>query len=171
MLPFQMARRRFFQFASSIGAWALQGPGPSAPVAQTAREGPIDRTRVKYRKPYIAIQVGAVSFVDEGTDKVLDIFQERAHVNTLWLNTYTYERGTGGRQIPGHPFPDHGVQAPDTDYQGGAFYDYNPKFFERTCLNEFRSRITTAWISSGKWSPRPGSAGSTCLPGITTTPM
>ena len=136
MQPFQMARRRFFQFASSIGTWALQGQGQSLRAAQ---EGPIDRTKVKYRKPYVAIQVGAVSFVDEGTEKVLDIFQERAHVNTLWLNTYTYERGTGGRQIPGHPFPDHGVQAPDTDYQGGAFYDYNPKFFERTCLNEFRS--------------------------------
>jgi hypothetical protein len=99
----------------------------------------IDHRRVKYRKPYIAIQVGAVSFVDEGTDKVLDVFQERANVNTLWLNTYTFERGTGGRQIPGHPFPDHGVQTPDTDYQGGAFYDYNPKYFERTSLNEFRS--------------------------------
>lgn len=136
MLPFQLARRRFFQLASAVGTWALQ----SERTAQAAPQaGPIDRGKVKYRKPYIAIQVGAVSFVDEGTEKVLDILQERAHVNTLWLNTYTFERGTGGRQIPGYPFPDHGVQAPDTDYQGGAFYDYNPKFFERTCLNDFRS--------------------------------
>lgn len=132
MLTPQFARRRFFQLASAIGAWALQGEVP-------ATAAPVDRSKVKYRKPYIGIQIGAVSFVDEGTEKVLDILQERAHVNTLWLNTYTYERGTGGRQIPGHPFPDHGVQVPDTDYQGGAFYDYNPKFFERTCLNEFRA--------------------------------
>lgn len=135
MRTFELARRRFFGLASAVTAWALQSSAPSA----RAQSGPIDRSRVKHRKPYIAIQVGAVSFVDEGTEKVLDIFQERAGINTLWLNTYTYERGTGGRQIPGHPFPDHGVQAPDSDYQGGAFYDYNPKFFENTCLNEFRS--------------------------------
>ncbi len=135
MRTLSFARRRFFQLASSVAAWALQ----SSPRPARAQTGPIDRGRVKYRRPYIAIQVGAVSFVDEGTEKVLDIFQERAHVNTLWLNTYTYERGTGGRQIPGRPFPDHGVQAPDSDYHGGAFYDYNPKYFERTCLNEFRS--------------------------------
>ncbi len=131
MQHFHLPRRRFFQLVSAVAAWALR-------PAQ-AQTGTIDRGKIKYRKPYIAIQVGAVSFVDEGTEKVLDIFQERANINTLWLNTYTYERGTGGRQVPGHPFPDHGVQAPDTDYQGGAFYDYNPKFFERTCLNEFRS--------------------------------
>src|SRR5690349_6723705 len=109
MTHISVARRRFFQIASSVAAWALQSPGQPA----RAQSGPIDRGRVKHRKPYIAIQVGAVSFVDEGTDKVLDIFQERAGINTLWLNTYTFERGTGGRQIPGHPFPDHGVQAPD----------------------------------------------------------
>jgi hypothetical protein len=136
MRPFPLPRRRFFQAVSAVGAWAAQTSGQQAPAAQAA---PVDRSRVKYRKPYIAIQVGAVSFVDEGTDKVLDIFQERAHINTLWLNTYTYEKGTGGRQIAGHPFPDHGVQTLDTDFQGGAFYNYNPKFFERTCLNEFRS--------------------------------
>jgi hypothetical protein len=132
---FSPPRRRFFQITSSLTAWALQ----SFERPARAQTRPIDRNRVKHRKPYIAIQVGAVSFVDEGTDKVLDIFQERAHINTLWLNTYTYERGTGGRQVPGRPFPDHGAQAPDTDYEGGAFYDYNPKFFERTALNEFRS--------------------------------
>ena len=31
----------------------------------------------------IGIQVGAVSFVDEGTEKVLDVLHERACVNTL----------------------------------------------------------------------------------------
>lgn len=102
MLPFQLARRRFFQLASAVGTWALQTSEPKAPAAPHA--GPIDRAKVKYRQPYIAIRVRTVSFVDEGTEKVLDTLRERAHVNTLWLNTYTLERGTGGRQIPGHPF-------------------------------------------------------------------
>ena len=132
----QIARRGFLSVASAIAAWAARS---SARPAAAAQGGPVPRDQVHHRKPYIAIQAGAVSFVDEGTEKVLDIFQQRAHINTLWLNTYTYDRGTGGRQIPGHPFPDHGVQAPDPEYEGGAFYDYNPKFFERTCLNEFRS--------------------------------
>src|SRR5215472_7153545 len=130
-----LARRRFFQLISAAAATVLASAAEAAKPALPQ----IDRTRVKQRKPYVAIQVGVVSFVDEGTDKVLDIFQEKAHINTLWLNTFTYERGTGGRQIPGHPLPDHGVQAYDTDYHGGAFYDYDPRFFRHTVLDDFRA--------------------------------
>ena len=36
-------------------------------------------------EPMVGIQVGSVSFVDEGTEKVLDILQETANVNTLFL--------------------------------------------------------------------------------------
>src|SRR5712692_3497105 len=125
-------RRRFFQFASSLRALGRAAPAAAVPPQ-------VDRGKVRRRKPYIAIQIGAVSFVDEGTEKVLDILQEKAHVNTLWLNTYTYERGTGGRQIPGHPLPDHGVQAYDLDYHGGAFYDYDPKYFRNMVLDDFRA--------------------------------
>ena len=135
MIHSNLARRGFFQLISAVAASVL---APSAEAAKPALPQ-IDRTRVKQRKPYVAIQVGVVSFVDEGTDKVLDIFQEKAHINTLWLNTFTYERGTGGRQIPGHPLPDHGVQAYDTDYHGGAFYDYDPGFFRHTVLDDFRA--------------------------------
>jgi len=127
-------RRDFFRAVSAAAAWAA-GAAPQA----NAQRAAIDRGRVKRRKPYIAIQIGAVSFVDEGTEKVLDILQERARVNTLWLNTYTFERGTGGRQVPGRPLPDHGVQAYDTDYHGGAFYDYDRKYFRNTCLDDFRA--------------------------------
>jgi hypothetical protein len=56
----------------------------------------------------IGIQVGAVSFVDEGTEKVLDVLQALASVNTLFLAVFTYGRGIAGRQIPGQPLPDHG---------------------------------------------------------------
>ena len=37
----------------------------------------------------IGIQVGAVSFVDEGVDKVLDVFQRNASINTLFVATFT----------------------------------------------------------------------------------
>jgi hypothetical protein len=58
----------------------------------------------------IAMQVGAVSFVDEGTEQVLDNLQQLGGVNTLFLANFTYTRGTGGRQLKGHPLPDHGKQ-------------------------------------------------------------
>lgn len=129
------SRRSFFQLCSLAAAWLAGQTG----AAQRARAQAVERSRVKRRKPYVAIQVGAVSFVDEGTDNVLDILQEKASVNTLWLNTYTYGRGTGGRQVPGHPLPDHGVQEYDLDYHGGAFYDYDPKYFRNTALDDFRA--------------------------------
>ncbi len=129
-------RRSFLQYCSAFGAWAA---ALTRPAVKAAAAPQADRSQVKRRKPYVAIQIGAVSFVDEGTEKVLDILQKRAHVNTLWLNTYTYERGTGGRQLRGQPLPDHGVQEYDLDYQGGAFYDYDPKYFRNTLLTEFRA--------------------------------
>jgi hypothetical protein len=131
-----LGRRSFFQFLSAVSAWAAE---QSVPAPQPAPAAPRERNRVKRRKPYIAIQIGPVSFVDEGTEKVLDIVQEKAHVNTIWLNTYSYDRGTAGRQIAGQPLPDHGVQAYDPEYRGGASYDYNPQYFKNTILNEFRS--------------------------------
>ncbi len=70
----------------------------------------------------IGIQVGAVSFVDEGTDKVLDTLAEIGGIDTLFLATFTYGRGIGGRQPRGSPLPDHGRQVTyDQDYHGGIF--------------------------------------------------
>jgi hypothetical protein len=55
---------------------------------------------LKARK-MIGIQVGAVSFVDEGVEKVLDEFEDQASDNTLFIATFTYGRGIAGRQVPG----------------------------------------------------------------------
>jgi hypothetical protein len=60
----------------------------------------------------MGIQVGAISFADEGTEKVLDVLQERACVNTLFLAVFTYGRGIAARQIPGQPLPDPKVGKP-----------------------------------------------------------
>ncbi len=49
----------------------------------------------------IGIQVGAVSFLDEGTDKVLDTLADLGGIDTLFLATFTYGRGIGGRQPRG----------------------------------------------------------------------
>jgi hypothetical protein len=45
----------------------------------------------------IGLQIGAVSFVDEGVEPVLDILQSKGSVNTLFLAAFTYGRGIAGR--------------------------------------------------------------------------
>ena len=87
----------------------------------------------------IGIQVGAISFVDEGTEKVLDILQERASVNTLFLAVFTYGRGIAGRQIPGQPLPDHGKQEYDLNFHGGNFATPHPQYYKNTVIKDTRA--------------------------------
>lgn len=88
----------------------------------------------------IAIQVGAVSFIDEGVSQVLDIFQERGAVNAICLATFTYGRGLAGRQIPGHPFPDHGSQESDEKtFHGGNYATPHPQYYANTVLKNTRA--------------------------------
>jgi hypothetical protein len=88
----------------------------------------------------IGIQVGAVSFVDEGVGPALDVLRERAAVNTVFLTTFTYGRGLGGRQIPGQPFPDHGRQESDEKtFHGGNYAMPHPEFYRNTVLKQTRA--------------------------------
>src|ERR1700749_3335495 len=88
----------------------------------------------------IGIQVGAISFVDEGTERVLDVLQERACVNTLFLAVFTYGRGIAGRQIPGQPLPDHGKQQYDTDtFAGGNYATIHPEYYRDTVFHSTRA--------------------------------
>ncbi|MGE5610808.1 MAG: hypothetical protein ACM359_16275 [Bacillota bacterium] len=88
----------------------------------------------------IGIQAGAVSFFDEGVGQVLDIFQERGAINTLFLTTFTYGRGLAGRQVPGQPFPDHGKQESDEKFfHGGNYATPHPQFYANTLLKQTRA--------------------------------
>lgn len=129
-------RRRFFQLCSVVAAWAGRHFGSRASAAPPPQQG--DRSRVKHRKPYIAIQVPPFCFVDEGTDKVLDIVQEKANINTVWAYTFTYSHHRL-RRDQSIPLPDHGVWEFEPDYSGGAFFDYDKKYFRGTILDDFRS--------------------------------
>lgn len=108
-----MTNRREFLKAGT--AAALAGAAP----AQTGQ------------RRMVGIQVGAVSFVDEGTDVVLDAF-ERNGINTLFLATFTYGRGIAGRQVPGQPLPDHGKQEYDLNFHGGNYAVVHPRFYKDT---------------------------------------
>src|ERR1700680_3516408 len=87
----------------------------------------------------IGIQVGAISFLDEGVEKVLDIFQERASINTLFLAVFTYGRGIAGRQVPGQPLPDHGKQEYDLNFHGGNFATPHAQFYKNTVLKQTKA--------------------------------
>src|ERR1700722_2678843 len=121
-------RRTFLQNAA---ATAFTAAVPSTRLA-ASQVTPTDKT--------IGIQVGAVSFVDEGTEKVLDEFQRDAYVNTLFLATFTYGRGIAGRQVPGQPLPDHGVQAYDTGtFYGGDYATILPQYYKDTVFHGTRA--------------------------------
>ncbi len=117
-------------FLGSVVEPALQskpGSGSQKPQSQAS-------------KKFVAIQVGAVSFVDEGVDKVLDAVQERGGANALMLAVFTYGRGIAGRQIPGQPLPDHGAQQYDTDtFRGGAYWRLHPQYYTNRILKDFRA--------------------------------
>lgn len=123
MLKFDVKRREFLRLSAGAGA-VLAMP----PVAFPSQS-----------KTMIGIQVGAVSFVDEGTEQVLDNLQERARVNTLFLAVFTYGRGIAGRQIPGQPLPDHGKQEYDLNFHGGNFATPHAEFYKNTVLKETRA--------------------------------
>jgi hypothetical protein len=120
MLKSDLSRRDFLKITGGAGA-ALAMPA-------------LGQTAVASSSKMVGIQVGAVSFVDEGTEKVLDILQERAGVNTLFLAVFTYGRGIAGRQIPGHPLPDHGKQEYDLKYHGGNFATPHPQYYKNTVI-------------------------------------
>src|SRR5438445_5965257 len=87
----------------------------------------------------IGIQVGAVSFVDEGMAPVLDRFQRDANINALFIATFTYGRGIAGRQVPGQPLPDHGKQEYDADFHGGNFAETHEQFYAATSLRQIQA--------------------------------
>lgn len=127
-----MPRREFLK--TSAGLASLAATSPLANLASvTAAEPPRDRKSN-------GIQVGAVSFVDEGTEKVLDLFQERGAIDTIYLTTFTYGRGLAGRQIPGQPFPDHGSQESDEKtFHGGNYATPHADFYRDTVLKQTRA--------------------------------
>jgi hypothetical protein len=87
----------------------------------------------------VGIQVGAVSFLDEGTERVLDVVEERALVNTLFVATFSYGRGIAGRQVPGFPLPDHGTQQYDSPFHGGNYATPHPEFYRDTVLKSTKA--------------------------------
>ncbi|HMI42339.1 MAG TPA: family 10 glycosylhydrolase [Gemmatimonadaceae bacterium] len=100
----------------------------------------IPGTQPAPKPPMVGIQVGAVSFVDEGTDRVLDGLREMASINTLFVASFTYGRGIAGRQLPNQPLPDHGKQEYDTaTFRGGNYATPHPQYYRNTSITPERA--------------------------------
>lgn len=125
------SRREFLKNSTALAALAAAGP--------MADFSPFPGRENPGSSKMNGIQIGAVSFVDEGVNKVLDVVQKRGAINTLFLTTFTYGRGLSGRQIPGKRFPDHGSRESDEKtFHGGNYAIPHPEFYHNT-LPEVRS--------------------------------
>ncbi len=125
--PAELSRRDFLSTGARSAATAAVG---SLLVASHLEAAVPSTPRITN-----GIQIGAVSFVDEGTEKVLDVLQERGAIDTIYLTTFTYGHGLSGRQITGHAFPDHGVAASDERFfHGGDYATPHPEFYRDTAL-------------------------------------
>ncbi len=117
----ELSRR---EFAKLIGA---------AGIASSLLQQPQTASRT------IGIQVGAVSFVDEDVESVLDRFQRDANINALFIASFSYGRGIAGRQVPGQPLPDHGKQEYDTNFHGGNYALTHEQYFAHTQLKKIQA--------------------------------
>ena len=128
------SRRAFIKNSAKLTAFAAAGSlAGVSPLTAIAANPPVDNMMH-------GIQIGAVSFVDEGVENVLDIVQKRGAVNTLFLTAFTYGRGLGGRQVPGQAFPDHGSKESDEKtYHGGYHGIPHPTFYKDTVLKDTRA--------------------------------
>jgi hypothetical protein len=125
-----MNRRTFLGGTTAAAAAQIQAQSGYTPFTGS----------VPFDQKMIGIQAGAVSFVDEGVDKVLDAFQQRAAINTIFLAVFTYGRGIAGRQVPGQPLPDHGKQEYDLNFRGGNYATVHPQYYKNTVLTDTRAR-------------------------------
>jgi len=155
-MPLNSSRRDFLKRAGGAAMMAGTMLGAPGPASSRALNG----AARSLRENLIGIQIGAVSFVDEGVEKVLDSLQQRAGVNVLMLAVFTYGRGIAGRQIPGQPLPDHGAQQYDTSsFQGGDYANVHPQYYHRAVFQNFRAPDVGSFDLLGEVIPKAQARG------------
>jgi len=95
---------------------------------------------------HVGIQIGAVSFVDEGENQVLDNVQNLAGINTLFLPVFAYNRGLAGRgYLDGTTSyratsADHGKKDYEPDwFHGGYYATPHMKYYKNTVFKDLRA--------------------------------
>lgn len=101
-------------------------------LAESAASGQaVGGSGSKPDEKFIAIQISAQSFVDEGVDKCLDTLQQKGGVNVIMPVAYSYGWELDGRQVHGRPLPDHGAQSYD-EIRGGSYTAVHPEFYKES---------------------------------------
>lgn len=92
------------------------------------------------QKKFVGIQISPISFIDEGTEEVLDTLSERVGVNVLMIGTVSWLGLKAGRSISYEidGWPDHGVAEP-LRLRGGAYFQPHARYYEDTSIKEFRA--------------------------------
>ena len=137
-----MNRRNFVQLLGALSATVAVGN------AQTPSKAPASQNRssgvTRNRKNLVATQVKAYAWQDEGIDKLLDNCQQKGNINTIFAFTFLSEPTDVSGRIP---LPDHGTYSKADPEIGGAFYEYDRKYFAATTLKEFHSKTKFNVIS------------------------
>jgi hypothetical protein len=90
----ESSRRNFLKGIGTLPVMAFAGgrafgSNPSIlPLAASPQQSAASLASTSNKK-FIALQIGARSFVDEGVDKCLDTIQEKAAVNVLMPTVFT----------------------------------------------------------------------------------
>jgi hypothetical protein len=125
------SRREFLKAASlsTIAAALGERAGLAASSSQAAIQSGSGAAASSANQKFIAMQISAQSFVDEGVDKCLDTLQQKAGVNVIMPVAYSYGWELDGRQVHGRPLPDHGAQVYD-EIHGGSYTAVHPEFYK-----------------------------------------
>lgn len=139
------SRRTFLKNSATLTALTTAGPffgfSELLAVKKPPEASKLSSIALQQRRSgrMYGIQVGPDSFVDEGTEKVLDILQERGAMNTIFLTTFTHGQGLAGRQTEA-TLHDHGAPASaGKPFYGGNFATPHPEFYKNTTLKEMRA--------------------------------
>ncbi len=142
-MTLEVTRRKFVEFLSALSASAAAGTG--AQTGNAPRPVPSFSPRVtRNRKNVVATQVKAYAWQDEGIDTLLDNLQHKGNVNTVFAFTFLSEPTDASGAIP---LPDHGTYSKADPEIGGAFYDYDMKYFAGTTLKQFHAKNSFNVIS------------------------
>ena len=89
---------------------------------------------------FVGVQVGPISFADEGVEPLLDSFRDRFGINVILLGTVSWLALKVGRRVSWQleGWPDHGAQT-TTPLKGGSFLHPRPEYYRNTFIKEFRA--------------------------------
>jgi len=132
--------RKAFIKTASMALAATAGTGLVAAAPQKSKK------RKRKQEKLIGIQIGAVSFIDEGEKQVLDNVQELAKVNTLFLPVFAYNKGLAGRGYRQgdnrlvDAVPDHGLTKFDPNwFHGGYYATPHMQYYKNTVFKDLRA--------------------------------